>query len=217
MNAMIAKYLKDFSVPAPAEAAGSDLIDSLAATSFNDFDFADDPLPGADIDIDAERRESYEQGFRAASEEAEARHSQQQQADAEAHTAEIELLAAEHEQESLGMIHRRFHEMTQALSQSLAEQTLQVLLPVFEEEFCRRSVSALAEQVRETMQDATVATVVVKGPAALGAKLKLLLDADGIDSRFIEAATLDITVEIDDTVLVTRLAAWAQSVAEVTR
>jgi hypothetical protein len=214
MNAMIAKYLKDFSVPEPVDAAGGDILDSLAGSSFADLDFGADAEP--QVDVEAEKRDAYDHGFLTASEEAETRYQDELATLTQAHAAEIEQLAAAHEADVIGMIHLRFHEMTQALSQSLAEQTLQVLLPVFDEEFCRRSVAELASSVRAALQESGIAKVVVRGPAHLYDRLKPLLDADGIDSQLVESTSLDIAVEINDTVLVTRLAAWAQSLKEVT-
>lgn len=213
MNAMISKYLKDFSIPALSEAAGPDVLDSLAGTPFGDFEFGAEPAQ--EIDIEAEKHDAYGKGFQAASEEADARHEEELRALAEQHAQQIRDFAAAHEQEVIGMIHRRFQEMTQALSQSLAEQTLQVLLPVFDEELCRRSVAMLAASVHDALQEAGVSEVVVRGPDHLYQQLKPFLDADGVESRFIETAGLDVSVEINETVLITRLAAWAQSLSEV--
>ena len=52
------------------------------------------------------------------------------------------------------MIHTRFHEMTQAISQTIAEQTMQVLLPVFEEEMCRRAIDHAELPVDRALSDA---------------------------------------------------------------
>lgn len=214
MNAMIAKYLKDFSMPAPAEAAGGDILESLAGSSFGDLDFGASEPPA--IDIEEERQASYSLGFRAATQEAEIRHEEELTAITQAHASDLEQMAAVHEDEVVAMIHRRFQEMTQTLSQSLAEQTLQVLLPVFDEELCRRAVATLAASVHEALQEAGTSAVVVRGPINLYERLKPMFDADGVESRLIETNSIDISVEINETVLVTRLAAWAQSLAEVT-
>jgi hypothetical protein len=211
---MIAKYLKDFSTPAPAEAAGGDILESLAGSSFGDLDFGAPQAP--EIDIEEERQASYGMGFRAATQEAEIKHEEELTEIAQAHAADIEQMAAVHEDEVIGMIHRRFQEMTQALSQSLAEQTLQVLLPVFDEELCRRSIATLAASVHDALQETGISAVVVRGPANLYERLKPLFDDDGVESRFVETSLVDISVEINETVLVTRLAAWAQSLSEVT-
>jgi hypothetical protein len=106
--------------------------------------------------------------------------------------------------------------MTETISQTIAEQTLQVLLPVFEEEVCRRAIAQLAELVRGALSESSVSTVVVRGPERLYVRLKPLLEIDGMQTRFVESTAVDISVEVNDTVLVTRLANWAQALSEVT-
>jgi len=154
MNAMLTKYLKDFSAPQPIRPVGGDILESLSGSPLASMDFGPDPEPP--------------------------------------------------------------DEMTQVISQTVAEQTLQVLLPVFEEDVTRRAVERLAEVVRETLLESGISTVVVRGPERLYERLKALLENQGIESRFIESASVDISVEINETVLTTRLATWAQSLSEVT-
>ncbi|MBL0370687.1 hypothetical protein JJB09_01475 [Rhizobium sp. KVB221] len=214
MNAMLAKYLKDFSVPAAIEPAHGNILESLDGSPFGDIDFDTDPEPA--IDIEAERREAYEEGHRAATELLEARHADEMAALRQAQSDELAAIQAIHENEVVGMVHTRFHEMTQVLSQTLADQTLQVLLPVFNKELASLAVATLGATVREALREADISTVIVRGSAELFAALKPLLDADGIDSRFIEQASQDLTVEINETVLATRLGTWAQTLSEVT-
>ncbi|MDB5525944.1 MAG: hypothetical protein JWM58_3707 [Rhizobium sp.] len=214
MNAMLTKYLKDFSAPQPAGPVGSDFLNSLPGAPLADLNFAVEPEP--QVDIEAERQEAHEQGYREAAELYEGRHAEEIETLREMHALQLRELADTHESETIWMIHTRFHEMTLAISQTIAEQTLQVLLPVFEEEFCRRSIAHLAELVRTALSEAEVATVVIRGPERLYIRLKPLLEMDGVQTRFIESISPDISVEINDAVLVTRLASWTQALSEVT-
>ena len=214
MNAMLTKYLKDFSAPQPAGPVGNDFLNSLPGSPLADLSFAMEPEP--QVDIEAERQEAHEQGYREAAELHENRHAEEIESLREMHAQQLRDLADKHESETIWMIHARFHEMTQAISQTIAEQTLQVLLPVFEEEFCHRSITQLAELVRTALTEATVTTIVVRGPERLYIRLKPLLEMDGVQTRFIESTSPDISVEINDAVLVTRLASWTQALAEVT-
>lgn len=175
MNAMLTKYLKDFSAPAPVIPIGSDMFADLTGGPMPDLHFEPEPQ----IDLDAERREAHDQGYS----EAEAYFTSKQAEDLEmmkdAHAFQLQGLADAHESETIWMIHTRFHEMTEAISQSIAEQTLQTLLPVFDEEVCRRSIANLADLVRNALMEADVATVVVRGPERLYTRLQPLLDMDG--------------------------------------
>jgi hypothetical protein len=214
MNAMLTKYLKDFSVPQPAVPVGSDILHSLAGAPLADLDFMIEPEPK--VDIEAERREAHEEGYREAAAFFSGQHAEEIETMRQAHAFQLEGLGDAHESETIWMIHTRFHEMTQAISQTIAEQTLQVLLPVFDEEICRRSIARLGDLVREALTEASVSTVVVRGPERLYVRLKPLLEVDGLQTRFIESTSADISIEINDTVLVTRLATWAQALSEVT-
>src|SRR5262245_29104799 len=114
MNAMIAKYLKDFSTPAPVELTGGGILESLSGSSFEDLDFPEEPV--VQVDIEAERRSAYEEGFQAATAALESQHAEEIIALREAHVAELEAMALTHENEAVGTIHTRFHEMAQLLS-----------------------------------------------------------------------------------------------------
>lgn len=212
MNAMLTKYLKDFSAPQPARPVDSDFLNSLAGAPLPDLSF---PEPEPQVDIEAERREAHDAGYREAQEFYQKQHEEEIETLRGAHAFQLQGLADAHESETIWMIHTRFHEMTQAISQTIAEQTMQVLLPVFEEEMCRRSIDHLAELVRGVLSDTEVSTIVVRGPDRLYQRLKPLLEMDGMQTRFVESSDADISVEINDTVLITRLAAWAQALSEV--
>lgn len=214
MNAMLTKYLKDFSAPQPAGPVGSDILNSLPGAPLADLDFAVVSEPP--VDIEAERREAFDEGYREAADFHARRHAEEMETLRETHALQLQGLTDTHESETIWMIHTRFHEMTQAISQTIAEQTLQVLLPVFDEEICRRSIAHLGELVRQALSEASVSTVVVRGPERLYVRLKPLLEIDGMQTRFIESNSTDISVEIDDTVLVSRLASWTRALSEVT-
>lgn len=212
MNAMLTKYLKDFSVPQPSVPVGNDFLSTLPGAPVPNLDFAAEPK----IDIEAERREAHQEGYDEAAAYFQAKHEEDLELMKGAHALQLQGLADAHESETIWMIHTRFHEMTQMISQTLAEQAFQVLLPVMQEQVARKAIDELAELVRQALAESAVTTVVVRGPERLYARLKPLLDIDGIESRFVENTSADISVEINDMVLLTRLANWAQALSEVT-
>lgn len=213
MNAMLTKYLKDFSVPQPVTQAGKPLYETLADAPLADFDFHSDPVP--QIDIEAERQEAYDEGYRDAKASLESQHQEDIETLRQAHEFQLHGLADAHESETVWMIHTRFHEMTQAISQSVTEHALQILTPILDEEVCRRAISRLSDLVQELLRESSATMVVIRGPERLYARLKPMLEVDGLQTRFVETDSADISVEVDETVLVTRLANWAQALAEV--
>lgn len=209
---MLAKYLKDFSAPDPLAAVEVDLVSSLSGAAFAELDF-DAELP-PEIDLEAERREARDEGYCAAAEELGMRHAADLEMLNQAHAEEMQALARQHEDETVATIHARFQDMTQTIVQTLAEQTLQLVLPILEEDVAKRSIEALSAQIRDLLANENATIAIIRGPMPLYTALKPLLDGDGIATRHIETAGIDIAVEINETVLVTRLAEWSSSLAE---
>lgn len=213
MNAMLTKYLKDFSVPETTALVETDLLSSLASAPVADMAFFAEPEP--QVDIEAERQAAYDEGYARARQELEEQFAGQLATLADEHEQEVRGQEERHDSEIMRVIHARFFDMTVAISQSVADQTLQALLPIIDADVARRSVAALADAVRKAMAEEKAADVLVRGPTRLFDMLKPKFDERGIECRHVEAETVDIIVEINETVLTTRLSVWAQSLAEV--
>jgi hypothetical protein len=213
MNAMLTKYLKDFSVPETTALVETTILSSLADSPLGDMDFLSEPEP--EIDLEAERKQAFDEGYAKARAELEESFAGQLATIAEDHAQEARIREERHDSEVMRVIHARFFDMTVAISQSVADQTLQALLPVIDADVARRSVTALADAVRKAMAEEKAADVLVRGPMRLYEMLKPKFDERGIACRHVEAETIDILVEINETVLTTRLSVWAQSLAEV--
>jgi hypothetical protein len=213
MNAMLTKYLKDFSAPQATALVETNIIDSLADSPLADMSFLSEPEPS--IDLEAERKQAFDAGYEKAKDEIEEHFGGQLASVIADHDQETRALVEKHDTEVMRVIHARFFDMTVAISQSVADQTLQALLPMIDADVARRSVAALADAVRKAMTEEKAADVLVRGPMRLYEMLKPKFDERGIACRHVEAETVDIIVEINETVLTTRLAVWAQSMAEV--
>lgn len=213
MNAMLTKYLKDFSVPESTALVEQDLLSSLASSPLDNMTFLPEPQP--EIDVEAERKGAFDEGYDQARSEYEQRFAGELASIVESHEEELRQIGERHEEEVMRVIHARFFDMTVAISQSVADQTLQALLPIIDADVARRSVNALADAVRKAMTEEKAADVLVRGPMRLYEMLRPKFDERGIACRHVEAETIDIIVEINETVLTTRLSVWAQSLAEV--
>jgi hypothetical protein len=213
MNAMLTKYLKDFSVPETAVPVENDVLAGFGGGAFSDLDFQPDPIPA--IDLDAVREEAHAAGAEEARQVCEASHADEIEALQAAHADEMSEMMRRHEVEEIELIHARFQDMTLAISQAVAEQTLQVLVPIFDSEVARRAVEALSAAVITAMKEEKCLVAEVRGPEALYAALKPMLDADGVESRLVISDTLDLAVEVNQTVLVSRLSAWASALSGI--
>lgn len=207
MTVSLAHYLKDFSEPQvpdmPAFDAGLD--DDLSMA------FPESEAP----DPDTIRREAHAEGYEAATQELEARFAEEREALAEAHRQEIEALREAHAAETAEVIVAKVNEMAAAVSQTIAEQTGLILAPLLSEAIAAKAVADIGDAIGKALLDGEVAQIVVRGPAELFDMLTARMGEKVALLRHIEGADLDLTVEIDGSVLVTRISAWAASLKKV--
>ncbi|MBP1861871.1 hypothetical protein [Rhizobium herbae] len=216
MSASISRYLKDFSAPKVDLSLVPpryfpDLDDDFPANGA----FAMKPQVQPQIDIDAERRDAFAQGRR----EAEAEQFALQAAEIAAlnarHTAELEAMRVRCENEIAAMIFDRFSDMGSQLATMLSDQTARVLAPVMDEVLMQKSVADLAGMITHSVGAGEGAKITVKGPLALFEALKRHLDDETLIFRHQESGDIDLSVEFGDSILVTRMAAWADTVGKV--
>ncbi|WP_313614003.1 hypothetical protein [Agrobacterium sp.] len=215
MSASIARYLKDFGESQPVPP----VMDEAAALppSFADFDLGEDDsfaMP-APVDVDEEKRISYAEGHEAATAALTEQFEAEKRALLESHAAEIAEFQARYHSEMAGFVASRLQENHDLLVSTLDEQICSVLAPVMSDALVQKAVSALADIIRPSLIDGEAVTLTVKGPRAL---YDLLIEALGGNEkafRFVENADVDLSVEMDNSVLVTRMSAWASSVRKV--
>jgi hypothetical protein len=215
MSAQLARYLKDFGAPQRpqtpvfqppsfgAEEGG------IAAEPFAL------PLALPAIDVEAERSEAFADGRAAAETELAAKHDAEIAALNEAHRAELDALKGRYEHDYAAALAERFSTLTGEVADLVAAQTAQVLAPVMNQILTKGAVADLARMIAEGLQGDEGLAITVKGPADLFEQLKSHFDHEAPVFRHVEMQDVDLTVEFGDTVLVTRLAAWADTVRKV--
>lgn len=215
MSAQLARYLKDFGAPPrvqpPAFQPPSFAQEESAAVSES---FAM-PLAVPAVDVEAERAEAFAEGRAAAATELLAQQEAELAALKEAHQAELDTLKARYEQDYAAALADRFSTLTSEVSEIVAAQTAQVLVPVLNQVLTKGAVADLARMIGEGLHGDEGLTITVKGPANLFEQLKSHFDEPAPVFRHVEMQDVDLTVEFGDTVLVTRLAAWADTVGKV--
>lgn len=215
MSAMLSRYLKDFSAP-KAE------LSLMPPKYFPDLDtdYADGDRLGArpampEIDIDAERRRAFSEGRAEAAAELVFEHEKQIADLKAAHAAEIEALTQRFEEGAVNLIAERFSEITGSLAVALGDQAARVLAPVMEETLMQRAVADMAQMIKQGLVSGEGYTIVVRGPIGLFGALKNQFGEDMPSFRYVETDDIDLAVEMDGTILVTRMAAWADTVRKV--
>ncbi len=210
MSIMLSRYLKDFGDPSPS-APIIDVDDFATETVAAFAELPKEP----EIDVEAERREAYSEGFAAATAELTEKYEREAQAAAEAHMREIEELKLRYEIEAAAVIASRIRDMAEEIATVVSEATATAITPVLTDELSVKAVENLAVLLREAILDGAVAPIVVRGPVKLFDILKDKFAEHTALLRHLEADDIDLAVEIGETVLVTRISAWAASVKKV--
>jgi hypothetical protein len=207
MSAGLARYLKDFSAPPPSV---PDVFELPQPTEIA-FDFTPEPQ----VDLDALRREAHEEGR--AEMQAELQALQQQEIEAliaSQRQAEADLAAA-YEQKMAEQLADALPRIATDVRELLSHHVMNALRPILDAAITDRAVESLSQTVRSVFAGEGGIELVLKGPGSLAEKLRERLVGLDLDFRHVEAPGVDLSVEHGDTVLMTRLSQWRESVEEL--
>lgn len=208
MSVSIARYLKDFGEPQGTALAVAQ--DSEEVFALDDAAFAEVPA----VDPEEIRRIAWAEGYEAAMQEATAKAEAERKELVAAHLEEMTAIEARQAEQNAGRIQAGLRNIADSLASAISEQVAAVLAPVMTEELTRNAVAELARTIVELLPDDEVVSIVVHGPKALFEILEAEPEMP-VDMRFVENNDIDLVVEVDDRVLVTRLSAWAASLEKV--
>lgn len=213
MNMALARLLKDFSEPEPAAQAFS-AADAFAGGVAGG-DMALPALPEPVIDVDLERRAAYDEGYQEAVQALESRHRAALETAEIAHQRELAELREIFDRTMAETVSARLQQIAGEIALLVSEETAHVLAPVMDAEVAAHAVRRLAELIRAGILEGAAGMITVKGPAPLFAMLSAALPEDAALLRHVETADTELTAELDGTVLVTRISAWAASLKKV--
>jgi hypothetical protein len=208
MTAPLSRYLKDFSSPPPMPASPEP--EDFGPT----FSFELDP-PEPAIDIEAERTAAFAEGKAAGEAEMRTAWDAEREAREAQHARTQETLRARLEGDALIRLETMLRDTVDRLADRVCEQVAPVLAPILEEAIAARAVEELARCVKDALLAEKAAQITVRGPASLFEQFRVALGEDAPDLQHKEADDLDISIELNDAVLVTRLSAWAGSLKKV--
>ena len=208
MSLALSRYLKDFS----AEQVPPSHVEDMAFPE--PIEFAE--IPGEPpVDVEAERRAAYAEGHEAATQELTQKHQAELDAMAQSFRAEMDALRLHYEEQAAEKIAADMNRVAIMLGQAISTEAAAILAPIMTETLTTRAVGDLAELVKASILDGSVGPISVTGPRHLFEVLRSRLGDDGALLRHIEANDVDLTVTIGESVLVTRMSAWAASLKEI--
>lgn len=112
-------------------------------------------------------------------------------------------------------IARRIDVLESRVTDLVAATVARIVGGVLSDDLQKRSLDALARALREATGDSEAMRIVVRGPSSLFETLREALGSRAANLDFVEAASLDLTVTIDETVFETRIAEWSATLSEV--
>ncbi|HTO32830.1 MAG TPA: hypothetical protein VL202_16860 [Pararhizobium sp.] len=223
MSASISRYLKDFSTPKVDFSIVPpryfpDLDDDVSTERV--FAMKQQPHipqqpPQPQVDLEAERREAFAQGRSEAESEQAALHARDIATLTGRHAAELEAMRMRCDTEIAAMIHDRFSEIGSQMVTMLSDQTARVLAPVMDQTLQQKSIADLAHMINHLINAGEGCKIHVKGPLSLFEALKRHLKDETLIFRHQESTDIDLSVEFGESILVTRMAAWADTVGKV--
>jgi hypothetical protein len=210
MSIALSRYLKDFGESQPAAPILD--VDDFAGEGLSGFGQA---APEPEIDIEAERREAYSEGYAAATLELTEKHELESQATAQRHQREIEELRLRYEVEAAAVIASRLRDIAEEVANLVSASAAAAIAPVMTQALADKATASLAAQLREALEEGAAGPVVVRGPVRLFDLLKQELGEHSGSIRHLETDDIDLAVELADAVLVTRISEWAASLKKV--
>lgn len=182
-------------------------------------DFAGDGFPEIlsepAIDVEAERREAYAQGHAAATAESSEKYELEARTLAEVHAREIEELKLRYEVEAAAVIASRIRDIAEEVAELVSAGAAAVIAPVMTEALAVKATESLAALLRDAILEGAAAPILVRGPTRLFDRLKAELGEHAGAVRHLETDDIDLAVEIAESVIVTRMSAWAASLKKV--
>jgi Ser-tRNA(Ala) deacylase AlaX len=207
MSITLSRYLKDFGEPES----------SAPILDMDDFggDVFPEPASEPAIDVEAERREAYAEGHAAATVELTEKYEREARTLAEVHARELKELKLRYEVEAAAVIASRIRDIAEEIAQLVSAGAAVAIAPVMTEALAAKAAESLAALLRDAILEGAAGAIVVRGPTRLFDIVKAELGEHAGAVRHIETDDIDLAVEIGESVIVTRMSAWAASLKKV--
>jgi hypothetical protein len=133
----------------------------------------------------------------------------------EAHAAQIAEIERRRGEEAGARIEAALGEIEARVAETVTGTVARILGPIVSEEVLKRSIDELAVAIGEALEDADAVTIRVSGPSSLFAALAEKLGEKSKHLRHREADGIDLTVDVNGSLIETCLTEWQAIVNEV--
>jgi hypothetical protein len=211
MNSPLARYLRDFGAEAAPAEVHLDMPSHMEIVS--DFPALESFVE--EIDVEAERKQAYDEGYSAATESMTAQNAEAIAELQQKHDAELEAQKEQFEGGMADYLAKALPELSDRITSELVDAAARLMLPLIKEQVDRKAVDDLAEQLKPVLAKEILEQIRVSGPEHLCALLQEKLEEGGSTIEFSHSEGPDLRVEIGDTLLVTRLSVFAADLEKV--
>lgn len=211
MSVPLARYLKDFGAPQPQPLPPELVSDfDFPETSFDLPEVALEPA----VDVEEEKSKARAEGYEAAAAELAGQHEEQLAQIAAKHRAEIEALTARYEGAVTERVETFLTEMKASVCDIVDASVAGVLSPFVRQEVARAAGARFAADVAEEIGQGRTVKLSVKGPDRFIEMMRKRLDPLVTEVEYEESAEIDMTLEVGDSILVTRLKTFVEAMEE---
>lgn len=207
MSGALAKYLKDFSQFAPPDAA--DIIE--LDTSVSAFDSSWSPEPEIAIDVDEEKRKAFVEGEEAGKREQLVNQETALEALRALHVQELEAMRVRYEEEIATHLATSVISMKQMIADNVESACFRLFSVVMERELAKDTAADISAQIIREIEGGFAGTIKITGPEHLLSKIREGLGAVDNQVDYDVSNDIDVKVQMDSSVLMTRLAEFFQN------
>jgi len=211
MSMPLARYLKDFGAP-QSQPQPSEFVSDFDFPE-NNFDLPD-VAPEPAVDIEEEKSKARAEGHEAAVVEMTERHDEQLAQITARHREEIEALTAKYDGVVAERVEAFLQEMKASVSDAVDTSVARVLQPFVQEEVARAAGGKFAADVAEEIGQGRTVKLSVRGSETFIEMMRKRLDPLVTEVEYEESSEIDMTLEVGDSILVTRLKTFVEAMEE---
>ncbi|WP_320200936.1 hypothetical protein RMR16_001000 [Agrobacterium sp. rho-13.3] len=208
MNGALTKYLKDFSQITPPDVSSSLDLDTPVAAFENDWLSE----PEVSIDLEEEKRKAFAAGEEAGKRQALDTHEVELEALRASHQQELEAMRTRYEEEIAMHLATSVTSMKKAITEHAETVCFRLFSTVMEREFADKASTEVAAQIVREIEGGFAGTIKIMGPELLLSKIREHLQTVDNHIDYDVNADIDVQVQLDNSVLMTRLSEFFQTV-----
>lgn len=199
MSLAFAQHLEDFGQP-----SGMEPIQMFGTPAAMNIDIEKD----IQVDVAAIRAAAYQEGFDAALAEMQAKHDNAQNAMQQSHNQDLAQLETELGQSMAQNITDGFRGQVDDNCAKISQEVGKILSHFVSQELTELSVHQLQELIKSAFAENESAQIKIEGPQVLVEKVQQSLGDEFAKIEVHQNDDINLSVEIDQTLMVTKLDAW---------